>query len=84
MNIQIKLIDEADTKESLNEWFGMPEFIQKKQKPFAQIICRFQTEDDLKSFAALINQKLTPKTKSIWHPFKSHWGGQKGVYKDES
>jgi hypothetical protein len=30
----------------------------------------------------LINQKLTVKTKSIWHPFKSHWGLDKKVYKN--
>lgn len=23
----------------------------------------------------ILDQKLTPKTKSIWYPFKSHWGG---------
>ena len=22
-----------------------------------------------------LQQKITDKTKSIWHPFKSHWGG---------
>jgi len=69
---------------SIDEWIDMPEFVQEKQKPFAQIICRFESEEDLDSFAQLIGQKLTPKTKSIWHPFKSHWGGKKGVYKDES
>ena len=23
----------------------------------------------------ITNQKVTPKTKSLWYPFKSHWGG---------
>lgn len=27
-----------------------------------------------------LNQKITDKTKSIWHPFKSHWGGIKHKY----
>jgi hypothetical protein len=31
-----------------------------------------------------LKQKLTPKTKSIWHPFKSHWGLEKKVYVNES
>lgn len=57
------------------EWQGMPEFVQEKQRPFAQIIVRFETEADLQAFAALIGQKLTPKTKSIWHPHRSHWSG---------
>lgn len=50
------------------EWQGMPEFVQEKQKPFAMINVRFETEEDLEEFAKLIGQKLTPKTKSIWHP----------------
>lgn len=51
------------------EWKGMPEFVQEKQEPFAKINVRFRNQEDLDEFAALIGQKLTPKTKSIWHPF---------------
>jgi hypothetical protein len=65
-------------------WVDMPEFVQESQKPFSQIIIRFETEQDLNDFSALIGQKLTPKTKSIWHPFKSHWGKPKKVWTDES
>lgn len=54
------------------EWAEMPEFIQEKQRPYAQIVIRFDSEDALQEFAKLINQKLTKKTKSIWHPYKSH------------
>ena len=50
------------------EWVGMPEFVQEQQRPFAKIIVRFETEADLQDFAERIGQKLTPKTKSIWHP----------------
>lgn len=50
------------------EWQNMPEFIQEKQEPFSKIIIRFANEDDLNEFADMIGQKLTPKTKSIWHP----------------
>lgn len=57
------------------EWQGMPEFVQEAQRPAAQLIVRFETEADLHAFAALIGQRLTLKTKSIWHPHKSHWGG---------
>ncbi len=66
------------------EWVGMPEFVQEKQKPYSQIIVRFEDEQDLKEFANLINQKLTAKTKSIWYPFKSHWGTHKNIWVDES
>lgn len=49
-------------------WIGMPEFVQEKQEPYAKIIIRFATEADLSDFANIIGQKLTSKTKSIWHP----------------
>jgi hypothetical protein len=64
------------------EWVGMPEFAQEKKAPFKEVIVRFETEDDFVEFQQLINQKMTIKTKSIWHPFKSHWGLDKKVYKD--
>lgn len=51
-----------------DEWKDMPEFVQEKQEPYAKLIVRFETKEDLEEFAKLINQKLTKKTKSIWHP----------------
>lgn len=51
-----------------DEWKNMPEFVQDKQEPFAKIIVRFNSQEDLDEFSKLIGQKLTPKTKSIWHP----------------
>ena len=66
------------------EWVGMPEFIQEKKEIYKELIIRFDNENDYLDFQKLINQKLTMKTKSIWHPFKSHWGLDKKVYKDES
>jgi hypothetical protein len=53
-------------------WGGMPEFQQDKQEPYAKITFRFESEEDLQDFAQTIGQKLTSKTKSSWHPFKSH------------
>jgi hypothetical protein len=68
------------------EWKDMPEFVQEKQEPFATIKIRFETEDDLKKFSEMIEQKLTQKTQSIWFPFRSHWGGEntKKRWRDES
>jgi len=77
----IKLSD-SDWKE---EWKDMPEFIQEQQRPYSAIIVRFATEKDLNEFATLIEQKLNQKTKSIWYPFRSHWGNGTGKkYRDES
>jgi hypothetical protein len=73
-----------ELKESFNEWKNMPEFIQEKQEPYSKIIIRFETKENLEQFSKLINQKLTKKTKSIWFPFKSHWGLEKKRWVDES
>ena len=64
-------------KES-DEWHNMPEFVQDKKEPFSKIIIRFETLEDLTEFAKKIDQKLTPKTKSIWYPYKPH---RSGAYK---
>ena len=66
-------------------WAGMPEFVQEAQMPYSQIIIRFETKEDLENFALIIGQTLTRKTKSIWHPFKSHWGnGSNYIWKKSS
>lgn len=61
-------VETDTTNDPRKEWVGMPEFVQEKQKPFAQIIFRFDNENDLNEFSKLIGQKLTQKTKSAWHP----------------
>jgi hypothetical protein len=50
------------------EWKDMPEFIQEKQRPYKMLIVRFETKEDYEDFQKRIEQKLTDKTKSIWHP----------------
>ena len=71
------------TKLSEEHWKDMPEFIQEKKLPYAKIIVRFETEEDLNEFASLVNQKLNNKTKSIWFPFKSHFHTDKKEWTDE-
>ena len=66
------------------EWVGMPEFKMEQKRPFSKITVRFETEEDLQEFAKLIGQKLTPKTKSIWHPHKPHRSGLVRRWVDES
>lgn len=65
------------------EWTGMPEFKQEKQEPYAKIIVRFESEEDLQEFAQLIGQKLTNKTKSIWHPELTRGLNAKKRYVDD-
>jgi hypothetical protein len=66
------------------EWKGMPEFTQEKQKPHAQIVFRFNNEEDLQEFAKLIGQKLTNRTKSAWHPQLVRGINSNKRYTDES
>jgi hypothetical protein len=80
--LQLSVFQENDEKWK-KEWVGMPEFVQGKKDPYSQIVLRFENESDLQEFAKLIGQKLTKKTKSIWFPFKSHWGGIKKVWINE-
>lgn len=71
-------------EDGIGEWEGMPEFIQEKQTPYAKIIIRFENEEDLKEFAEIIGQKLTKKTKSIWHPQLVRGKNSNKFYKNES
>ena len=71
------------TNDWLEHWCEMPEFVQEKKEPFKTITIRFETEEDYIDFQKKIDQPLTNKTKSIWHPFKSHWGAEKKVWKTE-
>lgn len=61
---------ENEENEWQKEWKDMPEFIQEKKVAYRKIIISFDSEDDIKEFGKLINQKITNKTKSIWFPFK--------------
>lgn len=72
----------VDSKESAHsEWKQMPEFVQEKQEPFAQITFRFESQEDLLEFSELIGQKLTGKTKSAWYPFRPHRDPHRKVYR---
>ena len=61
-------MDELFELDWQREWQGMPEFVQEKDEPFAMVRVRFRTQEDMEHFAELIGQKMTAKTKSIWHP----------------
>lgn len=67
-------------KDDINKhWIDMPEFIQDKKEEYQKITIRFDCEQDVKDFAILIEQKLTPKTKSIWFPKLDRYKN-KGIY----
>ena len=82
---QVPLFDNIDDYDiQWREWQDMPEFIQEKQDPFAKVVFRFDSAEDLQNFSKLIGQNLTPHTKSAWYPYRSHWGGNNKIYTNES
>jgi len=52
----------------MGEWNGMPEFHNPDAMGVKQIIVHFETWDDVREFAELVEQKITEKTKYIWFP----------------
>lgn len=50
------------------DWDDMPEFVQEENEAFAKITVRIRSQEDLDKFIELMDQNITPKTKSIWYP----------------
>ena len=51
-----------------DDWGGMPEFSQDDLMPKKSIVVHFAKLADMRAFAKLVGQTLTPKTQSIWYP----------------
>lgn len=63
-----KLKIEEEEVEWQKHWKGMPDYNQPLQKPYKTLQVNFKTKEDYESFAKLLDQTLTEKTKVIWHP----------------
>ena len=61
--------DDVNDLDAELEWTDMPAFEQEDLTPSRQIIVSFRNEKDVQAFAKLLGQKITDKTKSVWHPF---------------
>ncbi len=59
---------DVDNVEWKKHWTGMPEFVQNDKKTYKTIYVHFRNKEDYEDFAKLIEQNLSEKTKSIWHP----------------
>ena len=51
-----------------DDWEGMPEFIQKDLTSHRKIVVHFRNNKDVKEFANIIKQTITPKQPSLWYP----------------
>ena len=66
-------LDAEDIRGGVNpvkeHWVGMPEYEHSKNAgPWKTVYVHFRCEEDFNEFQQLINQHMTKKTKSIWHP----------------
>ncbi len=64
-------------------WRGMPEFEQEDKMGWKAITVRFENEQDYEAFARLVNQTLTPQTKSIWYPYRADANLKGQAWEDE-
>lgn len=66
---QVSLFDDAEGVSTVEkEWQGMPEFRHKDMTPWKSTIVHFASAEDMKAFAKLIGQTVTPDTQSLWYP----------------
>lgn len=61
---------EPGSTDPTEEWGGMPEYVSNDETSFKRLIVHFDNQDDFDDFCERIEQRLTEKTKSIWHPKK--------------
>lgn len=59
---------DTNNAEWKKHWVGMPVYEQNDKKTYKTIYVHFRNKEDYEAFAKLIDQNLTEKTKSIWHP----------------
>lgn len=80
------------SKDWQRHWRGMPEFVSRQQEPFATVLVRLRSQEDLDAFAELIGHKFSRKSKTMyraWYPKLQVGMGDVGLsktkrYVDES
>ena len=60
---------EVGINNAYEEWKEMPEFDQKNKMAFRSFPIHFKNQEAVDKFAALINQKITDRTRYIWFPY---------------
>jgi len=83
-----RLLPNLEDTDAENEWTGMPEFVQKNQPAYQEIIVRFRNKEEVEEFARRVKKPITAKTKYLWFS-KPKFVGQDRVgtyrkYQDES
>ncbi len=75
---------EGDEFDPAAEWQGMPEFENEDVTGYQPVHVHFKCKEDRDAFAALIGQKFTDKTRSIWYPEMEIGRARDKAYTDES
>jgi hypothetical protein len=65
-------------------WNEMPEFVMGDESPQRTIRVHFRNNEDVQQFAKLLGQKISDKTKSVWHPAAQNRITSDKHYVDES
>jgi hypothetical protein len=68
----------------LIEWKGMPEFVQDDAQPVQKIVVNFASPEDVQTFARLVGYDLTPKSRSIWFPYRERVNRKALEYVDDN
>lgn len=79
INFQSDISEDIDHKK---EWNGMPEF-ENNAKAYKSLPVHFETENDMKKFAELINIEINESTKYIWFPYKEREKSKNKAYVNE-
>jgi hypothetical protein len=51
-----------------SEWVGMPEFQNEDKTAYQSVHVHFKDQAAVDAFAALIGQKILPRTRAVWYP----------------
>ncbi len=65
-------------------WREMPEFVQEDLLSKRRIVVHFRNGEDVEAFAQLLEQRITPKQKSLWFPYLEKTSTKNLIYVDES
>jgi len=58
----------GEWKDWEQHWKGMPDFLQKDERPFHSVRVNLKNPDDLARFSELMGQTMTKDTRSTWYP----------------
>ena len=65
-------LDKDSKNDPYDEYKDMPEYISNDKTAYRTIYLHFMSEEDVRKFSKLINQKISEKTKYLYFPKQEH------------